>query len=255
MARRDDGNEPVPAPQVPGQVDLVAPDGATTDPGGNLVVQNPAPPGYGNQLDFSAFQEICRFGIQPRDLNKIFLRFLQGHFARAENIYIPEVRPYLWSPDKGKSRLQINQNTATDAATGSRVPMLLVKRGTQQSNSQVIGDRVGSSMDEMTKGKIRYVRFNSGSSTVISVGETDLHTELLAQEVYQALTWMGPEITRRLPFHNFQVTSLGETGILDLEGNRFGIPVTINYIYEYGWWNDEQAPTLNGLSITLQAGT
>lgn len=286
MARRDDGNEPIPtrprrtlqeallekqrygsSPSPTTQRDLVppgghplAPVGTTPDSPGDPVIlppDNPAPPGYGNQLDFSAFVDICRYGIRPSLLNSILCRILQGHFARPENIWDPDVRPYQWCPSDPDTRIWITPNTGLNPVQSGKNPRLIVSRGPQQFDRIVLGDLSGTDPQGLREGRIGYVQMARGTSTIQVMGETDLQVERLANEVFQTFAWMGPEIIKRIPFHDFRAISLGENQILSGEGDKYAVLVGVSYVYEYAWSNLERAPLVQtlDLQVTAQLGT
>ncbi len=263
MARRDDGNEPIPTiPLHPltGQVDLVEPlpcnpvgDGSPLP--GLDPLPNPAPPGRGNPYDWSSYPEICRFGIRPQQLNGLFMRFLQGHFARSENIYTPELRESaLWGPGQD-SKLWITSNTSTDLSKVGQVPRLVLKRGRQESMRIGMGDSANWNTRLLDRGTSTYCRMNRGVTTIYATGETDGQTELLGQEVFQAISWATPIITKHLPFHDLQVASMGEMAILSAEGDQFTVPIELSYIYEYAWRNTEMSPALSALQFVIEART
>lgn len=280
MARRDDGNEPIPtrplrtaestlreiqdygeSPADQCQEDLVPPiplpgEGPDTPGLPEIPVPGiPAVPGAGNQYQWDdAWPDICRFGIQPQMLNGLLIRFLQGHFARPENIYTPDIRQYTWAPNT-TSKILITTNTGNNLAQANQVPRLIVKRGRQETSRLGIGDRSGQDAQQIRQGTSTYSRITQGTSTIFAVGETDGQTELLAQEVFKAFTWAGPIIMKRLPFHDFQTISLGESMIMSSVADKFGIPIELRYAYEYSWRNTEHAPALSALSFVINTRT
>ena len=277
MARRDDGNEPVVArprrtggsawaeeqelgqsPASQEQVDLVPPvvvDSSLPPEAGNPSIPDPLP-GAANPLDFSSLPDLCLYGVRPQYLNGIFVRTLQAHFSDPLAIQAPDLRKSCqWSPDKAVSRLAILASTQVDSPTSGKLPRLIVKRGPQQTTRAVLDDRAEDIDGTGNLGTTRYIRFSQGSTTINCLGESDLQTEMLGNEVFGFLTQLSPYMRRVLPFHDFQVASLGEVQPLNEVGGKFLVGLQVNYIYEYAWLSTEMAPTLNGLSFEVTATT
>lgn len=277
MARRDDGNEPAVArprrtggsawaeeqefgqsPASQEQVDLVAPVGVPESlppEAGNPSIPDPLP-GAANPLDFSSIPDLCIYGVRPQYLNAIFVRTLQAHFSDPLAIQDPDLRKSCqWSPDKAVSRIAILASTQVDSPTSGKLPRLIVKRGAQQTTRMFLDDKAEDGGNERNLGSTRYVRYSQGSTVINCLGESDLQTDLIGNEVFGFLTQLAPYMRRVLPFHDFQVAGMGEVQPLNEVGGKFLVSLQVNYVYEYAWLSTEMAPTLNGLSWEVSATT
>ncbi len=220
-------------------------------------LNQPATPGPTGPLtqttNLESIRSLCQHGMSPAISVGVVMQLLRGHFANPAQIMEPALKQYVWSPNGVDSAIRIVPNTLFDPTQSGKLPALIVKRGPFSSERKSIGDR-SESIDptDAERGVQGYVRFHSGSVKVFCIAETSGEAELLALEVFDALSFLAPVLVERLPFHDFQVTGLGEQGVLEGQGNRIGIPVVAEFKYEYGWEVKPLGPRLRSLDIQAE---
>jgi hypothetical protein len=191
--------------------------------------------------------------MSPAISTGVVMQLLKGHFGDPGQIMDPALRQYVWSASGPDTQIRIVPNTLFDPTQAGKLPALIVKRGQFSSERRSMGDRNESTdLTDVTSGLQGYVRFHTGSIKVFCISETSGEAEALALEVFDALTFLAPVLVERLPFHDFQVTGLGEQGVLEGMGNRIGIPVVAEFKYEYGWGVKPLAPRLRSLDIQTE---
>lgn len=202
------------------------------------------PDGENRLYDWTDLSEICPKGFSPRLINRFFMQVLKNHFSRPDCISSESVKPYTYSTDPDQSRLKIVMNTSFDTANGASTPSLVVKRGRQRMQRVGIGDR--QFITEEDEQYTTYTRFVQGSHRILCMGAAAGFTEELAFEVFSLMNAVSSIITNSpIPFHDFQVNDLSESGILDDLGNSLAIAVEVVYAYEYSWTLYQPAPTLH----------
>jgi hypothetical protein len=228
---------PVDPCAVPEQTDLNAP---TTAEQTQAFVQ----------VHMDQLVDLCQWGLSGSIITGLLMKFLSNHFSSSSTIMMPTLQQYLWTPDLS-SKLRIANFTQFDPQTG-QLPALVVKRADQTSGRKVAGDRNQATSAELAAGFSNFVRFIEGSHRIYVMSAADGEAEDLGDEVFDALTFLSPIFVELLPFHDFQVVSKGEIGVLDDLGNKLGIPITINYAYEYGWAVQPLAPRIKTFSLLTQ---
>lgn len=179
----------------------------------------------------------------------VVMQILMNHFSSPSLIFTESLQQYIWTPNATTTKMRIAQNTTFDASVSGMLPALIVKRGDIKAERRVMGDRY---LVDSLQGISTFVRFHTGTHTVFCVAETDGEAEDLSLEVFDILNFLSPPIVEILPFHDFQIVGIGELGVLEELGNKIGVPVTIQYSYEYGWAVKPIAPRLKSLSINVQ---
>lgn len=261
MARRDDGNEPIrirPPRSVASREQEILEKGSSPAP---LEPQedftpsaSPSSPGVtktAGPIDFSFIPDICVTGLQPADVTSSIIRLLQGHFSKASNIRHPELRELVWSPSSD-SNLFISSSTYVRQPESSKLPRLIVKRGSQSSKRVVAGDRGAFTNVDAHVSTSGYSRWVLGNARVGVIAESGHVCDLLSEEVYLGLTFIAPKVIAQTPFYDFQVVSLMGVEPTSNVGDSFMSGVDISYIYETSWVTTDIAPTLQGLNTTTQ---
>ena len=262
MAKRDNGNE---------QDLRVRPGAHSLDPDNPFTGQippgkDPCVDGYGNQTDvppvppvppvnppsydWSDIPGACPSGMTPLLLDKLFIRALKQHFGNPDNIQNPDLKQYVY-PDGPDSKIRIVLNTVWDATQAGQIPAIIVKRGPQQSSRVAIGDR-GERVDG-SDGEMSFTRTIQGSHRILAVGGTDGTAEALGFEIFGFLTCISPIVRTYVPVLNFEVTGMGEMGLLDEQGRAFAIPIQSVYAYEHGWTVEFVAANLTQVRPEIKA--
>ncbi len=231
-------NESCPDQPAGSQQDLNGP----VDPAAATIVQ---------RHNLQDIRPLCAAGISPAIVTGVIMRLLASHFSQPGLIMTENLRQYVYSTDGQASKIRIAPNTRFDPKAAGLFPALIVKRGDLTSVRKAMGDQLGSTKAENDAGLSSYVRFHQGSHQVFVLSEADGEAEDLALEVFDLLTFMSPVLTDLLPFHSFEVTALGGLGVLDAMGNRIGVPITVQYTYEYAWSVQPIAPRLKTISTQI----
>lgn len=209
------------------------------------------PPGFAQYHNLQDLQPLCSTGLSPSIVSGLITRILINHFSEPALIMDPDLRELIWAPKVENTKIRITTNTRFDPKN-TVLPALIVKRGPMQSDRKVIGDRVGPrTIDEQRQGIVNYSRFMAGSARVFVLSERDGEAEALAMEVFDSLSFLSTEIVTRLPFHDFQVTNLGELGVLDAMGNKIGVPIDLQFTFEYAWAIKPLAPLVKTIKLDI----
>jgi hypothetical protein len=220
----------------------------------NLVPSiNGVPAPTGNWLTNHRLREpnpICILGLSPLGISTLLTKILTTHFSAPELIMQPSLKQYQWAPDATQSKMRIVPATKFDPAVAGMLPAVVVKRGNYDSQRNVIGDQ-SEDIDLLwaQQGRIPYCRFMQGQHSLFCIAETDGEAEDLGIEVFETLTYLGPELVRSFPFHNFETVGLSELGVIEEMGNRVGVSVAVKYVYELAWTLVPLAPPVKTLSI------
>ncbi len=210
------------------------------------------PAGFAQYHNLQDIQPLCSTGLSPAIITGVIMRLLANHFAEPGLIMDPDLRQYVWNPKAEQSKIRIVSNTRFDPKAEGRLPALIVKRGPMKSDRKMIDDRVGArTIAEQQAGIINYSRFMTGTSRVFVVSERDGEAEALAMEVFDTLSFISNEIVARLPFHEFQVMNLGELGVLEAMGNKIGVPIDLQFTFEYAWAIKPLAPLVKNIKLDL----
>lgn len=202
------------------------------------------------QVHMDQLQDLCQWGLSGSIVTGLLMQFFRNHFSTPTTIMAPTLKTYLWSSANNgvTSGLRIVNFTEFDANSGQQ-PSIVVKRGLQNSARKMMGDLNHSTLAQRDAGFNNYVRFIQGSHTLFVTGTTDGEAEDLGDEVFDSLTYMAPTFVTNLPFHDFEVVSKGELGVMDTLGNLLGIPIVVNYTYEYGWLVQPIAPRIKTFGL------
>lgn len=199
-------------------------------------------------------RNLCSLGLSPRMLSGVIMRLLKNHFSDPSLILTPNLKQYVYIEGEPlKSKIRIVKSVHFDASIAGQYPALVVKRLPLRSQRHSMGDRAGTQRSMNTTDDMRGIshhsRFVQGSHRIFCIAETDGESEDLAQEIFDVLSFLSPAIVERLPFHNFEVTDMGEQGALTETATQIGVPVDLTYTYEYAWTLQALAPRLKTLSL------
>jgi len=263
MTKRDDGNEQ--DLRIRNDLDAKPLDDDNPFTGTIPEGKDPCVDGHGDQTDipppepepgdeilynWADISEVCPDGFSIDTLDLFMIRLMKNHFSSADKIFDPELKSLVFSEDSGETGIRIVFNTNWDAENVGFLPAIIVKRLRQRSpQHSVIGDRGETS--DLAAGTERFVRHYQGGHRFLVMGETDAQTEAIAKELHFFLTCFSPIFRSELPFHDFQVTDLGELGLLDGTGNTFAVPVQVVYAYEFAWTIQRTRRDLRGVRISL----
>jgi len=269
MAKRDDGNDPDlrvrpdddahslegSNPYNPNDPNCAEQKGTQTElprtedcSGNPIVIDTPD----GSQLinyDWNDISRVCPEGFTIRSLDELIMLILRAHFANPDNIFDPELKQYVYTQDPSTSKIQIVMNTAWTGAQVDLLPAIVVKRGQQQSERRVMGDR--GEVHSGRQGIEDYVRWVKGTHKLFITSKADGETENLALEVFNLFTCLAPILFTDLPLHDFAAAGMSELGIVEELGQSFGVVIDVVYTYEYGWTIRRIAPTLGAVQPTL----
>ncbi len=183
-----------------------------------------------NYLDVT---DICPNGFDLDTIDILLAKILKNHFCYVNNIIDPTLKQYVYSDNDNDSKIRIVFNTNFDAANAGKLPLIVIKRIGMEFRRIAMGDH-GESGEENI-GQSSFVRTVFGMHRVMCIAQTDGEVEKLAKEVFYTLNGLSPILLSDLPLLDFQVTKLGEVGMLDTQGKMLAIPIDLNYTYEYAW--------------------
>lgn len=223
------------------QTDIATPPTGATTPTAQLLLR----------YDWTTLAGCCPRGVDLRCVERFLYRLVANHFVRADTICEPELKKYTFTDDPTTTKLRIAINSQFDLAGGERYPAIIIKRGATQSQRIVMGDLAEPREDlGENASDSHFVRFYQGTHSLLALSNNAVECELFGQELLDLLTVVSPIVRSTLPFHDFQVSGLGELGVLDEVGNLFAVPVSVTYAYEYGWTLTNRTQPLGSLAIT-----
>ena len=237
---------PLPGQTPSGQTDLNLP-------------PTPAEMAAFTQVHMGTLGDLCQWGLSSQIITGVLMQFMRNHFSTPSTIMMPGLKKYVWTPatpttatsEAALPGLLITNFTTFNPMSG-QLPAIVVKRGQQDSSRQVLHDISQNSIVQRNDGIRNFVRFIKGTHTLYAMSNVDAETEALGDEVFDSLSFLSPIFVEQLPFHDFEVVSKGEIGVLDDLGNKLGIPITINYVYEYGWSVQSLAPKIKTVGLFAQ---
>ena len=211
------------------------------------VVTNQVSSLWLTQHQLSQAANICQLGMSNAVVQSLLMQLLRSHFGSADLIMQPSLKTRIWTSDVTTSGIRLATATQFDPAAG-QLPAVVIKRGDQTTQRMVVNDLNDGDPGWAGTGEAQYVRMQQGQHKLYCVGETDGEAEDLGTEVFEFLSYLSP-VMRQLPFQDFQVTAIGELGVIDGLGNRIGVPVTISYMYPLSWTVKPVAPAVKTISI------
>jgi hypothetical protein len=195
---------------------------------------------------------LCTSGLSPRLTTGVLMKLVANHFSNPNLIFTPNLKRYTWSPDPAATTIRLVQNTNFDPVTAGMYPAVVFTRTGVQSMGRAINDQLDQvDQRSVDLGIGSYVRFMQGGHRITCLSNAAGEAEDLALEIFDILTWLSPALRSQGMFHHFQVMSLGELGTLEDQGNLFGVPIEVQYAYEYAWELQPLAPTLKAFNFNL----
>jgi hypothetical protein len=202
--------------------------------------------------NLGSIRNLCSIGMTPRSISGVIMRMLKNHFSEPSLILTPSLRQYIYSDELGKSKIRIVKSVIFDPGASGQYPALVVKRLGSESKRHSMGDRTDTTGDrtsDQMKGITHHSRFITGQHRIFCIADAGGEAEDLAQEVFDFFSFLSSAITSQLPFHNFEVTGMGEDGALNETASQVGIAVDVRYAYEYAWAIQALAPRLKGFNL------
>jgi hypothetical protein len=206
--------------------------------------------------------------LAPNVLTGVFLKLLQEHFSRKENLIYngasevgkKQLEGYIWDEDNTKTRIQIQNVWRYNVQDIQRRPALYVKRNkwtTQRiaiNDGQTVGINRGD--DKSTLGSEFHTRLILGSHTIFAVGSEGegAEAELLGAEVFDYVMSFAPVLRGELNLHRLEVSSVEPVMLLDEQTEHFVVPIVVAYGFSWTWRLHMIAPWLKSLALELKIG-
>jgi hypothetical protein len=183
-------------------------------------------------------------------VDQVLIRVLTSHFLDATYLFNSNLNYLVFNENQAQGKIRIALHTNFDAASSDKVPAIIVKRMNAEATRVAMGDE-GQGTDLATS-VYQYVRRIRGQHQIVVLSSVDGEAEDLGMEVFDTLTTASPLLVSRYPFADFQVTGITELQIMSELGNRYGVVITTQYDYEYGWKitpGDDIAPLVTGFNV------
>lgn len=243
MPKRDNGNETpvfreVRYGDISKQLDTID---TVSPPTTNSLVEH----------DFFDLYDWCPRGLSPQMISGLLTKAISLHFSSADFITRDELKSYIWNADPVASGIRIAVGTRFDPRSANQLPAIIIKRGGMSAARVVIGDAMNLSNTDSTHGIENYFRLVTGTHSFLCMAEADGAAELLGMELFDTLSWLGPIFVDKLPFRDFQVTSISEPMIMDSLGNKVGVQVAVTYVFDYCWQTTAASSVMNTIKTTV----
>jgi hypothetical protein len=223
--------------------------GAQTDL--NAPPTSPPLQTYVQASNLNQLHTLCQYGMSPSLTTSVLMVVVSAHFGNPNLIFTDNLKQYTWTND-ATTKIRIVQNTHFDPTVAGLLPAVVFARGAQASQRLVINDQMPVDTREQALGIGRHVRMMVGTHRIMCIAAADRESEDLALEVFDVLTFLSPILrSQGYPFNQFEVTSLGQLGVLEDMGNVIGVPIDVSYAYAYGWAVQPLAPTLKAINFNI----
>ena len=239
--------------------------------------QPPCPNDKTTLVGMDTASALCSTFLAPNVLTGVFLRLLQEHFSKPENLIYngasevgkKQLEGYIWDEDNAKTRIQIQSVWRYNAQDIQRRPALYVKRNQWTTQRIAIDD--GQSARGVSRDSINiadpapkdvvdisgayHSKLILGSHTIFCVGSVGegAEAELLGAEVFDYLQSFAPILRGELKLLRLEVQSLEPIGMLDEATEHYVVPVVVAYGFSWTWRITAKAPWLKSLAIELRS--
>jgi hypothetical protein len=195
----------------------------------------------------------------PLEIKKVFLTFAQAYFA--------ESFKFKWDKDVRVTKIIIADRNAIDLGVATKKPALILSRnpvswgyvirGQSGLNSVNLQNEViplhGGPLNANLFAKESRTDLLYGSVTFNALSKNGVQAEMIANDIFVALTGMTNEL-RKAGIFKFTGMSIGGETILrtDSEIRLIGVPVTVNFLTQefivkaerfnnvYGFYNNQE---------------
>jgi hypothetical protein len=201
-------------------------------------------------LDPTVSAALCSTGLYPRAIDQILMRVLTSHFLDATYLFNTNLNYLVFNENQAQGKIRIALHTNFDASAADKIPAIVIKRGNTESTRLSMGDEGAGT--NLATSVYQYARRIRGQHQLVVLSSVDGEAEDLGMEVFDTLSTASPLLVSRYPFADFQVTGITELQIMSELGNRYGVIVTTQYDYEYGWkvtLGDDIAPLVTGFNV------
>jgi hypothetical protein len=224
-------------------------------------------------MDGAGLQEassICTMQHPAKALTGVFVQMLRHHFADAsrleyngENSFtseehdqtMRELEGYVWLPDRGSTKIQIDSVFRLNLEDIERRPALYVKRNELSTKKMSIGHGMSTGARKNADGSLKRIdgEYHSililGSHTTFAVGRSGAEAELLGQEVFELMLQFGPLLRSELHFQSFETVQCGEVSVLEESTTHFAVPIVVAYAFPRSWRLEKVAPFLKTVVV------
>jgi len=188
-------------------------------------------------------------GLSPHFVVGALVQLLRDNFSTSQNIQLPELRAYTWSPDLSATRILIEDVLRYTPQNLGQRPALLVRRNAFQVQNILLGGGGAFTTPETVTQGVEYQVAWSGSVTVFAVGRTGGEAEQLGHEAGAFLRQFGMLIRAKLGLLRFQHLETGAAGKLKESREHFAVPQTFGISYWETWRLSEESPILKRFTI------
>lgn len=175
------------------------------------------------------------------DLTSLFVRWLQYHFADADRIMMPALKPYVWSGTDASSKIYIEAGHLKKGKNADQKPSITVKR-LEMKDIQVYMDpdliRVGFSAAASADPVWRH-SLVTGAHALICEAPDAVAAEQFGQELYIRLMPFLAELRNEAGYK--MMMSPGAGSVQKIEGQeRFRVEVAIAWAFNHYYSMSEE---------------
>jgi len=198
--------------------------------------------------------------IRPRFIQGLLIDFIRFHFSNAENIEDPILDSIVWTSNPETTKLFSEPELVWQAKEASRIPAILVSKGSIGPDSQFLNDRLsggygqekfeenGKETTVFTGGE--FMRQLNGAHQIYIKAKTDGEVAALSEEIWYHLLEFQEPIQAELNLNLFTVGQLEEPKILREEGDHHSVHFSIFWSVWYGWKINRESPVLKKFSFS-----
>lgn len=188
-----------------------------------------------------SLSENFKIDKSPAGVTRIILTILREKFA-------DNLKDFVYKETDAPNSLIIDNASIFKPGTIQQRPAIYVKRGPFVFNKIAMGDRsLGGSVKD---GTVEYQLNIVGSHTLFCMSRTEGEVERLAEAASDCLVAFKQVIRKNLDFNQFEVTTIGELGLLEEEQDVFVIPIVLNYMFNTEWQLKLESLKLKAISLT-----
>jgi len=182
---------------------------------------------------------LCSLGPRPIIITGMIRLLLTDHFSSAENVEHKLFRERLWKKGDDTGILIEDATVWTPSKTGNR-PAVIIKRNEWKSQKAGLNNTEGTTSEGFDK----HIKFWQGSHTLFCIAKEGAEAEILAAEVYRMMLHFGPVFREYFDLMLFDLAGVGALGEIEEAGERYGVPITVNYGWSEQWLLRMHAPKL-----------
>lgn len=180
----------------------------------------------------------------PLHVTELFLRLLKMTFAE-----FPEDHPcYFNSEDFEKSGLAFDVALNKESGIYGKKPLVVVRRGTQQSSSTMIGDMAAA---YIPSGDARGSNLYGASIEISVAGRLKAEVEIIGQHIFSFMMMCRTHFPGLLGIHMAQSVMFSEVTKMEDDDAMFIGQGTLAYTGQYIWNQGRHDPLMRSVGVAV----